>query len=165
MGGEIAQWTEWNHNVQLDWPLIGQPLHDGVRQLIRDLNKLYKHETALHQQDMSGEGFRWISADDWQNSVFSYVRQGRDRHDFVVVVLNLTPVPRHDYKIGVPVAGFYSEVLNTDASVYGGSGIGNAGGLYSLAGPCHGQNQHVSLTLPPLGMLVLKPVTGAKPKA
>ncbi|MEK6260775.1 MAG: 1,4-alpha-glucan branching protein GlgB [Planctomycetota bacterium] len=165
MGGEIAQWTEWNHNVQLDWPLIGQPLHDGVRQLIRDLNKLYKNETALHQQDMSGEGFRWISADDWQNSVYSYVRQGRDRNDFVVVVLNLTPVPRHDYKIGVPVAGFYSEVLNTDSSFYGGSGIGNAGGLYSQAGPCHGQNQHVSLTLPPLGMLVLKPVTGAKQKA
>ncbi len=165
MGGEIAQWTEWNHNVQLDWPLIGQPLHDGVRQLIRDLNRLYKNETALHQQDMSGDGFRWISADDWQNSVYSYIRQGRDRNDFVVVVLNLTPVPRHDYKIGVPVAGFYSEVLNTDASVYGGSGIGNAGGLYSQAGPCHGQNQHVSLTLPPLGMLILKPVTGAKPKA
>ena len=164
MGGEIAQWTEWNHNVQLDWPLIGQPLHDGVLQLIRDLNKLYKHETALHQNDMSGEGFRWISADDWQNSVYSYVRQGRDRNDFVVVVLNLTPVPRHDYKIGVPVAGFYSEVLNTDSSFYGGSGIGNAGGLYSQAGTCHGQNQHVSLTLPPLGMLVLKPVTGAKPK-
>ena len=165
MGGEIAQWTEWNHNVQLDWPLIGQPLHDGVRQLIRDLNKLYRSEPALYQNDMSGEGFRWISADDWQNSVYSYVRQGRDRHDFVVVVLNLTPVPRHGYKIGVPVAGFYSEVLNTDSSFYGGSGIGNAGGLYSQAGPCHGQNQHVSLTLPPLGMLVLKPVTGAKPKS
>ena len=83
----------------------------------------------------------------------------------MVVVLNLTPVPRHDYKIGVPIAGFYSEVLNTDSSFYGGSGIGNAGGLYSQAGPCHGQSQHVSLTLPPLGMLVLKPVTGAKPKA
>ena len=164
MGGEIAQWTEWNHDVQLDWPLIGQPLHDGIRQLIRDLNKLYRNETALHQQDMSGEGFRWISADDWQNSVYSYVRQGRDRHDFVVVVLNLTPVPRHDYKIGVPVAGFYSEVLNSDSTFYGGSGLGNAGGLYSQAGPCHGQNQHVSLTLPPLGMLVLKPVTGAKQK-
>lgn len=164
MGGEIAQWTEWNHNVQLDWPLVGQPLHDGIRQLIRDLNKLYKNETALHQNDMSGEGFRWISADDWQNSVYSYVRQGRDRNDFVVVVMNFTPVPRHDYKIGVPVAGFYSEVLNTDSSFYGGSGIGNAGGLYSQAGACHGQNQHVSLTLPPLGMLVLKPVTGAKPK-
>jgi 1,4-alpha-glucan branching enzyme len=164
MGGEIAQWTEWNHNLQLDWPLIGQPLHDGVRHLIRDLNKLYKNETALHQQDMSGEGFRWISADDWQNSVYSFIRQGRDRDDFVVVVMNFTPVPRHDYKIGVPVAGFYSEVLNTDASFYGGSGIGNAGGLYSVAGPCHGQNQHVSLTLPPLGMLVMKPVTGAKAK-
>ncbi len=164
MGGEIAQWTEWNHNVQLDWPLIGQPLHDGIRQLIRDLNKLYKQETALHQQDMSGEGFRWISADDWQNSVYSYVRQGRDRNDFVVVVLNFTPVPRYDYKVGVPIAGFYAEVLNSDSSFYGGSGLGNAGGVYSQTGPCHGQNQHVSLTLPPLGMLVLKPVTGAKPK-
>ena len=165
MGGEIAQWTEWNHNVQLDWPLIGQPLHDGVRQLIRDLNKVYRSEPALHQCDMSGEGFRWISADDWQNSVYSYVRQSRDASDYLVVVLNLTPVPRHDYKIGVPAAGFYAEVLNTDAAVYGGSGQGNAGGVYSQTGVCHGQNQHVSLTLPPLGMLVLKPVTGAKLKA
>ena len=83
----------------------------------------------------------------------------------MIVVLNLTPVPRHDYKIGVPTAGFYTELLNTDATVYGGSGQGNAGGVYSQAGVCHGQNQHISLTLPPLGMLVLKPVTGAKLKA
>ena len=165
MGGEIAQWTEWNHNVQLDWPLIGQPLHDGVRHLVGDLNRVYRSEPALHQCDNSGEGFRWISADDWQNSVYSYVRQARDPGEFVIIVLNLTPVPRHDYKIGVPTAGFYTELLNTDATVYGGSGQGNAGGVYSQAGVCHGQNQHISLTLPPLGMLVLKPVTGAKLKA
>ncbi len=165
MGGEIAQWTEWNHNVQLDWPLIGQPLHDGVRHLVGDLNRVYRSEPALHQCDNSGEGFRWISADDWQNSVYSYVRQAREPGEFVVVVLNLTPVPRCDYKIGVPAAGFYSEILNTDATVYGGSGLGNAGGVYSQAGVCHGQNQYISLSLPPLGMLVLKPVTGAKLKA
>ena len=165
MGGEIAQWTEWNHNVQLDWPLIGQPLHDGVRHLVRDLNRVYRSEPALHQCDNSCEGFRWISADDWQNSVYSYVRQARDPGDFVIVVLNLTPVPRCDYKVGVPAAGFYTELLNTDATVYGGSGQGNAGGVYSQTGVCHGQNQHISLSLPPLGMLVLKPVTGAKLKA
>jgi 1,4-alpha-glucan branching enzyme len=123
------------------------------------LNKLYRAERALHVSDMEPEGFRWISCDDSTNSVYSYIRQSNDRNDFLVIVVNFTPVPRHDYKIGVPVAGFYSELMNTDAGYYGGSSVGNAGGVYSMPGPCHGQNQHVSLTLPPLGMLVLKPIT------
>jgi 1,4-alpha-glucan branching enzyme len=159
MGGEIAQWTEWNHNTELDWALVGQPLHDGIRRLVSDLNKVYRSESALHQTDMSAEGFRWISCDDSLNSVYAYVRQSLDRNDFLVIVVNFTPIPRHDYKIGVPIAGFYSELLNTDAGFYGGSGVGNAGGVYSLPGICHGQPQSISLTLPPLGMIILKPVT------
>jgi 1,4-alpha-glucan branching enzyme len=165
MGGEFGQWTEWNHDGQLDWPLIGQPLHDGIRLLIGDLNKLYRTEKALHHNDMSGEGFRWICADDWQNSVYCYIRQSRDSQDFVVVVLNLTPVPRQGYRVGVPVAGFYAEILNTDSTFYGGSGMGNSGGKYSQPGACHGFGQHVSLTLPPLAMLVIKPVTSQPSKA
>jgi len=165
MGGEFGQWTEWNHDGQLDWPLIGQPLHDGIRLLIGDLNKLYRTEKALHHNDMSGEGFRWICADDWQNSVYCYIRQSRDSQDFVVVVLNLTPVPRQGYRVGVPVAGFYAEILNTDSTFYGGSGMGNSGGKYSQPGACHGFGQYVSLTLPPLAMLVIKPVTTQPSKA
>mgnify|MGYP003346742557 FL=1 len=102
----------------------------------------------------------WVSCDDSVNSVYSYIRQAKDPDDFLLIVVNFTPIPRHDYKVGVPVAGFYSELLNSDAGFYGGSSVGNAGGVYSLPGSHHGQTQHVSLTLPPLGMLVLKPVTG-----
>jgi 1,4-alpha-glucan branching enzyme len=164
MGGEIAQWTEWNHLAELDWALIGQPYHDGVQQLVTDLNSLYCREPALHQLDMLSEGFRWTSCDDWQNSVYAYVRYARNPQDFVVVVLNMTPVPRHNYRIGVPKPGFYSEIMNTDAGLYGGGNVGNAGGVYSEIGALHGHGQNISLTLPPLGMLVLKPVS-AKPAA
>jgi 1,4-alpha-glucan branching enzyme len=120
-------------------------------------------EPALHESDMVAEGFRWISCDDSLNSVYAYIRQGNAKSDFLVIVVNFTPLPRYDYKIGVPTAGFYSELLNTDAGCYGGSSVGNAGGVYSLPGVTHGQPQHISLTLPPLGMLILKPVTAATP--
>ena len=161
MGGEIAQWLEWNHNTQLDWPLLEHATHQGIQRLIRDLNTLYRTEPALHQWDMSGEGFHWISCDDWQNSVFAYIRQGRGPQDKVIVVINFTPVPRYNYRIGVPAAGYYIERMNTDSSLYGGSNVGNVGGVYSQPGSSHGESQFISLTLPPLGMLVLKPVTGS----
>jgi 1,4-alpha-glucan branching enzyme len=163
MGGEIAQWTEWNHDTGLDWALVGLPMHDGIHRLVSDLNKVYRAEPALHESDMVAEGFRWISCDDSLNSVYAYIRQGNAKSDFLVIVVNFTPLPRYDYKIGVPTAGFYSELLNTDAGCYGGSSVGNAGGVYSLPGVTHGQPQHISLTLPPLGMLILKPVTAATP--
>jgi 1,4-alpha-glucan branching enzyme len=163
MGGEIAQWTEWNHQSELDWALVGQQYHDGVHQLVTDLNALYRKEPALHQLDMQAEGFRWISCDDWQNSIYAYVRYSKNPQDFVVVVLNMTPVPRHNYRIGVPKPGFYAEIMNTDAGLYGGGNVGNAGGVYSEIGAMHGQGQNIALTLPPLGMLVLKPIVSAKP--
>jgi len=162
MGGELAQWTEWNHNTELDWALQGQPYHDGISRLIHDLNAIYRDEPALYQGDCMPSGFRWISCDDWQNSVYAFARMGNNADDFVVVVLNMTPVPRHNYRIGVPKPGFYAELLNTDADTYGGGNVGNAGGVYSEVGQNHGFGQHVSLTLPPLAMLILKPVAGRK---
>jgi len=158
MGGELAQWTEWDHRTELDWALVGHRFHDGITRLVRDLNTLYRKEPALHQLDTSPDGFRWISCDDWQNSCYAYVRLAKNPQDFVVVVLNFTPVPRSNYRIGVPRPGFYKELLNTDASIYGGGDVGNAGGVYSEIGSYHGQGQYLNLTLPPLGMLVLKPV-------
>lgn len=162
MGGELAQWTEWNHNTELDWALVGQPYHDGISRLVHDLNVIYRDEPALHESDCLPSGFHWISCDDWQNSVYAYLRRAKNTEDFVVAVLNLTPVPRYDYRIGVPRPGFYAELLNTDADVYGGGNVGNAGGLYTEVGQYHGHGQCVSLTLPPLGMLLLKPVAARK---
>ncbi|MDX1968360.1 MAG: 1,4-alpha-glucan branching protein GlgB [Planctomycetaceae bacterium] len=162
MGGELAQWTEWNHNSELDWALVGQPYHDGISRLVHDLNVIYRDEPALHESDCLPSGFHWISCDDWQNSVYAYLRRAKNTEDFVVAVLNLTPVPRYDYRIGVPRPGFYAELLNTDADVYGGGNVGNAGGLYTEVGQYHGHGQYVSLTLPPLGMLLLKPVAARK---
>ena len=159
MGGEIAQWLEWNHNTQLDWPLQHEPMHAGMTRLVRDLNHLYRDEPGLYQGDMSSDGFRWISCDDWQNSVYAYVRQGKQANDRVLVVINFTPIPRYNYRVGVPTPGYYIERMNTDSSLYGGSNIGNVGGVYSQSGECHGEGQFVSLTLPPLGMLILKPVS------
>lgn len=159
MGGEIAQWLEWNHNTQLDWPLQHEPMHAGMTRLVRDLNHLYRDEPGLYQGDMSSDGFRWISCDDWQNSVYAYVRQGKQANDRVLVVINFTPIPRYNYRVGVPTPGYYIERMNTDSSLYGGSNIGNVGGVYSQSGACHGEGQFVSLTLPPLGMLILKPVS------
>ncbi len=159
MGGEIAQWTEWNHDAQLDWELTKFQFHHGVQKLIADLNQLYRSESALHYGDCDTEGFSWISADDYQNSVYSWVRYGSHPENLLVVMMNLTPIPRHNYKVGVPLAGFYKEVLNTDSSIYGGSNVGNSGGVYSEIGQLHGHGQFIQVTLPPLGMIVLKPIT------
>ncbi|GAB4149578.1 MAG: 1,4-alpha-glucan branching protein GlgB [Planctomycetaceae bacterium] len=157
MGGEFGQWTEWNHDEQLDWSLFGQKMHDGLRRYIGDLNRLYKNESALHEVDFEEEGFRWIQADDAEKSMFAFVRMGRNPHDFVVMLANFTPTPRYNYRIGVPEAGFYTEVLNSDAEIYGGSNIGNIGGQYSENIPMHGFDHSLSVTAPPLAMLMLKP--------
>jgi len=158
MGGEFGQWHEWNHDQELDWALFGHLFHDGLRRFVRDLNEIYKTHGALHELDMQHEGFSWIQCDDWHNSVYSYIRYARKRDDFVVAALNFTPVPRDGYRIGVPHAGYYHEILNSDADIYGGGNIGNMGGVYSEPIPLHGHPQSVALRLPPLGMLILKPV-------
>ena len=157
MGSEFGQWREWNHDASLDWHLLAEPAHRGVRQLVRELNDLYRREPALHQVDFEPSGFAWIDCTDNENSVISFVRRARDPQDHLVVVCNFTPVPRHQYRVGAPAAAYYREILNTDAALYGGSDVGNAGGASTDAIASHGQAQSLLLELPPLGCLILKP--------
>lgn len=158
MGGEFGQWHEWNHDQELDWALFGHHYHDGLRRFVRDLNNVYRAHPSLHEQDMVPEGFAWIQCDDWQNSVYAFIRYASNRDDFAVVAANFTPVPRDSYRLGVPKAGYYSEILNSDADIYGGGNIGNMGGVYTEPIPSHGHPQSISVRVPPLGMVILKPV-------
>jgi 1,4-alpha-glucan branching enzyme len=158
MGAEFGQSREWNHDRSLDWHLLeAGPYHRGVQQLVRDLNGLHRTDAALHELDFDPAGFAWIDCSDWEQSVVSFVRRARDGSDCVVVVCNFTPVPRHGYRLGVPRAGFYREVVNTDAAVYGGGNVGNAGGVHASATPWQGQPHSVVITLPPLAVVFLKP--------
>ena len=159
MGGEFGQWHEWNHDQELDWGLFGHHFHDGLRRFVHDLNEVYRAYGALHELDISPEGFAWIQCDDWQNSVYAYLRYAKNRDDFAVVAMNFTPVPRDGYRLGVPKAGYYTEVLNSDADIYGGGNVGNLGGVYTEPVPMHGHPQSISVRIPPLGMLVLRPVS------
>jgi 1,4-alpha-glucan branching enzyme len=156
MGGEFAQWREWNHDRSLDWHLLDDPAHTGIRRYVQDLNRHYQEQPALYQMDFDPAGFRWIDCNDNENSVVSLVRYARDRQDAVVMIFNFTPIPRMHYRIGVPGAGDYAELLNSDASFYGGGDVGNGGGVASEPKPAHGFEQSVSLTVPPLGCLLLK---------
>ncbi len=155
MGGEIGQWREWNHDSSLDWDLLDHPRHRGLQSLVRDLNTLYGRAGALHQRDSVSTGFRWVIGDDADDSVFAWLRQGNDETKLILVVSNMTPVPRPGFRIGVPRPGYWRELLNTDAEVYGGSNIGNSGGLGTEARPMHGEAQSLNLTLPPLSTLFL----------
>ena len=157
MGGEFAQEREWDHNSSLDWHLLDDPLHAGVRNLVRDLNRAYRGVTALHRRDCEPDGFEWIDYTDVDKSVVSYVRRGEAPDEVCVVICNFTPVVRERYRIGVPLPGFYEETLNTDSALYGGGDIGNAGGVQSQPTPCHGRGHSVDLTLPPLAAILLTP--------
>jgi 1,4-alpha-glucan branching enzyme len=156
MGAEFGQWGEWNHDFSLDWHLLDDPMHAGLKQFVLDLNRQYEAERALHQLDFDPGGFRWIDCNDNENSVVSMVRYARDRRDFLVMVFNFTPVPRPEYRIGVPEGGWYAEILNSDSALYGGSNAGNGGGVHSEAVPAHGFDQSLRLMIPPLGCLFLK---------
>jgi 1,4-alpha-glucan branching enzyme len=156
MGSEIGQWREWNEARGLDWEVLDYPLHSGLRHWMRDLNALYHSEPALWQRDFTHEGFEWIDFHDVENSVLSFIRRGADETDEVICVFNFTPVPRPDYRVGVPRPGFYRELLNSDSEIYGGSNQGNAGGVHAQAGEVQQRPFSLCLTLPPLGMLVLK---------
>ncbi|MEL6306870.1 MAG: 1,4-alpha-glucan branching protein GlgB [Chloroflexota bacterium] len=156
MGSEIGQWSEWSEARSLDWHLMDMGTHQKLNQFVKDVNHLYKNEPALWEIDFAPEGFRWIEANDSENSVFSYVRYSKEEQEAIVVVLNFTPVPRLGYRIGVPKAGHYDELLNSDADIYGGSNVGNMGGVDSQSHPAHGFDQSISLALPPLGALVFK---------
>jgi 1,4-alpha-glucan branching enzyme len=155
MGSEFGQGTEWDSSNLLDWYVLDFPSHHGVQRLVRDLNDIYRNEPALHSRDFEGEGFEWIDCHDSQNSVLVYLRSSKD--DFIVTALNFTPVPREGYRIGVPQAGVYREMLNSDAADYNGSGIGNgARSLESEERPWMGRPFSVEITLPPLAGILLK---------
>jgi 1,4-alpha-glucan branching enzyme len=165
MGGEIGQWREWHHDRGLDWGVLGDPLHAGLQRWVRDLNAVYARERALWELDADGAGFAWIDCHDHENSVISFLRRGAadpreaDGGDrpLAVIVVNFTPLPRADYRVGVPRGGAYIERLNSDAEAYGGSNVGNTGRVIALDEPRHGHPHTLSLTIPPLGCLVLTP--------
>ncbi len=156
MGDEFGQWPEWNHDGSLEWAFADQVPHRGIRRLVADLNGLYRREPALYELDFDPAGFQWIDCTDNENSVVSFMRRARDPRDFLVVVLNLTPVIRRGYVVGVPEAGAYREIVNTDSEIYGGSNQGNAGVVNSSPEPAHGHAQRLELLLPPLACLILK---------
>lgn len=157
MGDEFGQWDEWNHDKSLDWHLLQFEHHRGLQKYISDLNNLYRTEPALHQVDYHHEGFTWIDFHDSDQSVIAFMRHASNRDDLLVVVCNFTPVPRVGYRVGVPVHRFYRELLNSDATIYGGSNMGNSGGIMADAMPWHGKPYSLKLTLPPLSVLFLKP--------
>jgi len=156
MGGEIAQWREWNHDGSLDWHLLLDPRHASLQRWVEDLNKAYRDIPALHELDLDPAGFEWIDCCDTENNVVSLIRRPKSNpDDVIVVVLNFTPVPRHNYQIGVPNGGRWREVLNSDAAIYGGSAQGNMGGVDAAPIPLHGRKWSVTMTLPPLGAVFL----------
>ena len=156
MGGEFGQQAEWNHDSELDWAALADGGHLGVKRLVGDLNRLYRTLPALHECDCEPRGFEWIDFEDHEQSVLAFVRRGRDADAILLAILNFTPVPRHGYRVGVPRAGHYAEVLNTDAAWYGGSDLGNGGAVTTVAAPCHGRADSLTLTLPPLACVLLE---------
>ncbi len=159
MGGEMAQWREWDHDASLSWELLDDPDHSGIARWVTDLNWTYRAEPALHELDAEARGFEWVDCTDADNSVISLLRLDRGGNP-ILAVLSFTPVVRERYRVGVPLPGLWEELLNSDAKEYGGSGVGNLGGVHGEPVPWHGRDQSVSLTLPPLGMLLLKPRPG-----
>jgi 1,4-alpha-glucan branching enzyme len=156
MGGEFAQWREWVHDESLEWHALEFEPHRGVQRWVRDLNRLYRGEPALHELDFEPAGFEWADFNDVEQSVVGYLRRGSATRDIVLVMGNFTPVPRENYLVGVPEGGFWREVLNSDAREYGGGGWGNFGGVEAEPHPIHGRGQSLRLTIPPLSVLIFK---------
>ena len=162
MGGELGTWNEWYHETSLDWHLLEYDRHKGIQRWVEDLNRFYRAEPVLYEYDCDGRGFEWVDCNDDENSVLSYLRKGRVPTDLMLVVCNFTPVVRHNYRVGVPRAGFWSEVLNSDAELYGGSHQGNMGGLETSPVSQHGHFHSLNLTLPPLAVICFKHVARAQ---
>jgi len=156
MGGEFAQWKEWTHEESLEWHALEHRTHLDVQRWVKDLNNLYRREPALHELDFDPAGFEWIDFNDVNHSIVSYLRRGSSTPDVILVVCNFTPVAHGDYRVGVPFAGPWKELLNSDAKEYGGRGLGNLGALEAVPEPIHGRSHSLRLTLPPLGVLVFK---------
>jgi 1,4-alpha-glucan branching enzyme len=157
MGGEFGQWNEWNYNESLQWHLLDWQSHQGVQQYLADLNALYQREPAMHQVDFDHTGFEWIDCHNWQDSILVYIRKAKDPRDYIIACCNFTPVPRVGYTIGVPEACWFDEVSNSDSTFYGGSDLGNAGGIQALPQESHGRPASMQVTLPPLATVVFKP--------
>lgn len=156
MGGEFGQWDEWDHEKSLDWHLLGFEPHQGLLKWVRDLNHFYRNESALFEVDFEDSGFQWVDCHDSDTSVVSYLRRNRAGDSAVLTVCNTTPVPRHNYKVGVPESGFWEEALNSDGKDYGGSGQGNMGGMEAVPVAVHGHFQSLTLTLPPLSAIIFR---------
>jgi 1,4-alpha-glucan branching enzyme len=165
MGNDLGMWTEWHENEWLRHDLNQYAPHGGIQRLVRDLNRLYRTESALHELDGSDRGFEWIDCHDSEQSVLSFVRRGRDATDHLVVIANFTPVVRSSYRIGVPHAGWYREVFNSDAGIYWGANVGNLGRRHSDPLPFHRHHQSLELILPPLGLMIFKPAIERTPAA
>jgi 1,4-alpha-glucan branching enzyme len=157
MGSELGEWDEWDADESLHWNLLEYPEHQGVHALVRDLNRVYRETPAMWEVDFEPEGFRWLEANDASNNVLAFARLDAAESRSLVCVLNLSPVPREDYRVGMPLPGRWREVLNTDSTYYGGSGIGNSGSVVADAVPWHEQPFSAPLALPPLGALWLVP--------
>jgi 1,4-alpha-glucan branching enzyme len=160
MGGEFGQWREWNHEESLDWDLVQYAPHAGLQKWVEDLNRLYRRELALHQRDADWGGFEWIDASDSDQSVLSFIRKAGTTDPLMLVVCNFTPVPRALYLVGVPRGGVWTEVLNSDAHEYGGSGWGNLGGRAAASVPFHGRPYSLTVTLPPLAAVFFRSEAG-----
>jgi 1,4-alpha-glucan branching enzyme len=156
MGDEFGQWREWNHETSLDWHLLQYDRHQALQKLVGDLAHLYRSEPALHELDFEWKGFDWIDCNDSLGSVLSYLRRGKSSDDIILVGCNFTPIPRNQYRIGVPRGGYWQEILNSDADSYWGSGLGNKGGLQAENTPYHGQPFSLNITLPPLAAVIFK---------
>ncbi|WP_372722523.1 1,4-alpha-glucan branching protein GlgB [Immundisolibacter sp.] len=161
MGGEFGQRREWAHEESLEWHVLQYPLHGGLQRWVGDLNRCYREHPALYEQDFTGDGFAWVDSQDWEASVLSFLRHGKRPEDTVLIVCNFTPQPRHNYRVGVPGGGYWQELLNSDAVIYGGSGAGNLGGVEAAPVATQGYFHSLFLTLPPLSVLYLKPATSA----
>jgi 1,4-alpha-glucan branching enzyme len=155
MGGEFGQRREWNHDRELDWFLNTEPRHDGLRRLVQHLNYVYKNEPALWDLDDSYEGFEWVDFHDADNSCVSFLRKSR-AGDVIVFAINATPIVREGYRLGVPGAGFYREIINTDAETYGGSNVGNMGGFEAESFEWQGRTHSLVISLPPLAAVAFK---------
>jgi len=156
MGGEFGQWNEWYHERGLDWHLLKLPLHKGIQKWVQDLNRLYITEPALHEKDFDKDGFEWGDFHDADNSIISYLRRAETSEEVILAVCNFTPVPREDYLLGVPHGGTWYELINSDGEFYGGTSVGNQGQAKAEAIPTQGRPYRLSLTLPPLGILLFK---------
>jgi 1,4-alpha-glucan branching enzyme len=157
MGGEFGQKREWTHEQSLEWHVLQYSHHAGMRRWIQDLNRFYRHTPALYQRDFTPDGFEWIDCNDTESSTLAFLRKGHDPSDVVLIVCNFTPVPRDNFRVGAPCGGHWQERLNSDARYYGGSDLGNFGGVEAAPLPAHGRHHSLTLRLPPLATLFLTP--------